>query len=115
MLLRPWAAAGFVCSLAALHLVAQSAAPHLERRGDITQLIVDRKPFLALGGETLNNSATSMEYMRPIWPRLVAMHLNTVPTWSTALFATPALTISAWSCSGSAVGRIPGPAMRPIG
>lgn len=52
--------------------------PHLERRGDATQLIVDGKPFLVLGGELLNNSASSLEYMKPIWPRLTAMHLNTV-------------------------------------
>jgi beta-galactosidase GanA len=50
----------------------------MERRGDATQLIVDGKPFLILGGELLNNSATSLEYMKPVWPRLAAMHLNTV-------------------------------------
>ena len=43
-----------------------------------TQLIVDGKPFLALAGELYNNSATSLEYMKPIWPHLRAMHLNTV-------------------------------------
>jgi hypothetical protein len=52
--------------------------PHLEKRGAVTQLIVDEKPFLALAGELYNNSATSLEYMKPIWPRLTAMHLNTV-------------------------------------
>jgi beta-galactosidase GanA len=52
--------------------------PHLERRGDTTQLIVDSRPFLALAGELHNNSATSLEYMKPVWPRLAAMHLNTV-------------------------------------
>jgi hypothetical protein len=55
-----------------------SNLPHLERRGSVTQLIVDAKPFLALGGELYNNSATSLEYMKPVWPRLKAMHLNTV-------------------------------------
>jgi beta-galactosidase GanA len=35
-------------------------------------------PFLALAGELHNNSATSLEYMKPIWTRLSAMHLNTV-------------------------------------
>lgn len=52
--------------------------PHLERRGDATQLIVDGKPFLALAGELYNNSATSLEYMNAVWPRLTSMHLNTV-------------------------------------
>ena len=54
------------------------AIPHLERRGSTTQLIVDSKPFLILGGELENNSATSLEYMKPVWPRLRKMHLNTV-------------------------------------
>jgi hypothetical protein len=52
-------------------------APHLERRGAVTQLIVDGKPFLMLAGELGNNAATTIEAARPIWPNLVAMHLNT--------------------------------------
>jgi len=40
--------------------------------------MVDGQPFLVLAGELHNNSATSLEYMKPIWPRLAAMHLNTV-------------------------------------
>jgi len=54
------------------------AAPHLEKRGNATQLIVDGKPFLILGGELHNSSSSSVAYMKPIWPRLAAMHLNTV-------------------------------------
>jgi hypothetical protein len=57
---------------------AASAAPHLEKRGAATQLIVDGKPFLILGGELHNSSSSSVAYMTPIWPRLAAMHLNTV-------------------------------------
>jgi len=56
----------------------QTTLPHLERRGNVTQLIVDGRPFLALAGELYNNSATSLEYMQPVWPRLSTMHLNTV-------------------------------------
>lgn len=52
--------------------------PHLERRGAATQLVVDGKPFLVLGGELHNSSSSSIAYMKPIWPRLAAMHLNTV-------------------------------------
>jgi hypothetical protein len=55
-----------------------SAAPHLEKRGNATQLIVDGKPFLILGGELHNSSSSSVAYMKPIWPRLAAMDLNTV-------------------------------------
>ena len=52
--------------------------PHLEKRGSATQLVVDGKPFLILGGELHNSSSSSVEYMKPVWPRLAAMHLNTV-------------------------------------
>ena len=51
--------------------------PHLERRGDATQLIVDDKPFLILGGELHNSSSSSVEYMKSVWPQLTAMHMNT--------------------------------------
>ena len=52
--------------------------PHLEKRGTATQLIVDGKPFLVLAGELTNNSATSVEYMKPVWPKLIEAKLNTV-------------------------------------
>src|SRR5208283_704997 len=53
--------------------------PHLRKQGTATQLIVDGKPFLALSGELSNSSATSVEYMKLVWPRLVAQtKLNTV-------------------------------------
>ena len=52
--------------------------PHLRKQGTATQLIVDGKPFLALAGELLNNSATGIEHMKPIWPKLVESKFNTV-------------------------------------
>lgn len=52
--------------------------PHLEKRGSATQLIVDGKPFLVLGGELHNSSSSSIDYMKPVWPRLSVMHVNTV-------------------------------------
>jgi hypothetical protein len=55
-----------------------SDIPHLRKQGTATQLIVDGKPFLALAGELLNNSATSVEHMKPIWPKLAASKFNTV-------------------------------------
>jgi beta-galactosidase GanA len=58
----------------------QNAAPHLEQRGLAKQLIVDGKPFLILGGELRNSSSSSLDYMKPIWPRLASMGLNTVVT-----------------------------------
>ncbi|HEX3166393.1 MAG TPA: DUF5597 domain-containing protein [Chitinophagaceae bacterium] len=57
---------------------AQSALPRLVKNGNAFQLLVDNKPFLILGGELGNSSASSNEYMRPIWPKLKQMNLNTV-------------------------------------
>jgi beta-galactosidase GanA len=59
-------------------LYAQQPIPSLRKQGTATQLIVDGKPFLVLGGELGNSSASSAEYMRPIWPKLSALNLNTV-------------------------------------
>jgi hypothetical protein len=55
-----------------------SAIPHLRKQGAVTQLIVDGKPFLALAGELDNDAATSLDNLKPIWPALVQMNLNTV-------------------------------------
>ena len=58
---------------------AQSTA-HLEKHGTTSQLVVDGKPFLVLGGELTNTASSSQEYMKPVWPRLASMHLNTALT-----------------------------------
>ena len=66
---------------AAISTCAQDAnLPRLEKRGVTTQLIVDGKPFLMLAGELHNSSSSSLEYMKPLWPRLAAIPLNTVLT-----------------------------------
>jgi beta-galactosidase GanA len=57
---------------------SQDKIPHLQKKGNTTQLLVDDKQYLVLGGELGNSSFTSLEYMRPIWPKLKAMNLNTV-------------------------------------
>ncbi len=59
---------------------ADNSAPHLEKRGAVTQLIVDGRPFLMLGGELHNSSSSSLEYMKPMWPRLAGLPLNTLLT-----------------------------------
>lgn len=59
-------------------LIGQQPMPFLRKQGAATQLIVDGKPFLILAGELGNSSSSSAEYMRPVWPRLKAMNLNTV-------------------------------------
>ena len=57
---------------------ADPGVPHLEKRGSVTHLIVDGRPFLVLAGELENNSATSLEYMSRLWAPLKKLHLNTV-------------------------------------
>lgn len=52
--------------------------PHLRKHGDVTQLIVDGRPFLIVGGELHNSNSSSLAYMEPIWERLVTLQLNTV-------------------------------------
>lgn len=52
--------------------------PHLQKKGSTQELIVDDKPFLVLGGELGNSTASSLDYMRPFWSKFTAMHLNTI-------------------------------------
>ena len=52
--------------------------PHLVYANGFAELYVDGRPLLLCGGELGNSSASSMEYMRPMWSRLVKMHLNTL-------------------------------------
>lgn len=59
-------------------IIAQNQLPHLEKKGKTTELIVNGKPMIILGGELGNSSASTVEYMQPIWGKLKAMHLNTV-------------------------------------
>ena len=74
-----------LCSLA---LVARAqtkpaapAIPHLEKRGHATQLMVDGKPFLVLGGELSNTVSSDTERMKVVWPLLAGKaHMNTILT-----------------------------------
>ena len=72
-----------LCSLCAVDLHAFQAPagvslPRIEQRGAVKQLVVDGKPFVMLAGELHNSSASSVEYMQPIWDRLQHLNLNTV-------------------------------------
>ncbi len=53
--------------------------PYLDKSGEKTQLVVDGRPSLILGGELWNSSASSPDYMARagIWDRLQATGLNT--------------------------------------
>jgi len=57
---------------------AEAPIPALEQRGAATQLIVDGKPFLILGGETANTASSSLPYMEEVWPKMTRLNLNTV-------------------------------------
>jgi hypothetical protein len=57
---------------------ARPAIAHLRKQGTATQMIVDGKPFLMLAGELRNSTTSSLEFMKPVWPKLVALHINTV-------------------------------------
>jgi len=82
--LRTLICCGVVGSLVLTTASAQTksgaAQPHLEKHGTATQLIVDGKPFLVLAGELANTASSSLEYMKPVWPLLVKVNLNTVLT-----------------------------------
>lgn len=69
------------CLLFAVFLMAAGACaadmPCLREQGTAKQLLVDGAPFLVRGGE-LGNSSGEPDYLRPFWPKLKAMNLNTV-------------------------------------
>jgi hypothetical protein len=72
-------------SIAALTFGAGAAAgaaevslPHLEHRGQATQLIVDGEPWLIRGGELNNTVGTDAAYLDGVWPQLTELNLNTV-------------------------------------
>lgn len=57
---------------------SQGSIPRLAFQGTAKQLIVGGNAFLIRGGELGNSTATTVENMEPVWPKLKAMHLNTV-------------------------------------
>ena len=62
--------------------------PHLEKRGGVTQLIVEGKPWLALGCELGNSTSSSRKYLAPYWEKLKDSGVNTVPDsgWGAIVF-----------------------------
>lgn len=66
------------CTMPVGRAQGESQLPHLRRQGTATQLVVDGKPFLILGGELGNSTSSSLEYMRAVWPKLISLNLNTV-------------------------------------
>ena len=54
------------------------AQTYLKQQGTVKQLFVKDKPYLILGGELGNSSASDNEYMKNIWPKMKAMNVNTI-------------------------------------
>lgn len=66
---------GLICGLFALIAQGQNTTlPYLKNN----QLIVDGEPFILIGGELHNSSASSIEHMEDVWPKLTSLNLNTV-------------------------------------
>src|ERR1700712_2739763 len=55
-----------------------NAQPRLQKNGAATQLMVNEKPFLVLGGELYNSSSSSSDFMQGLWQPLKQKNLNTV-------------------------------------
>lgn len=74
----PLACGCLASAFAASAQTTTEGMPRLEKRGDAVTLMVDNQPYLILGGELHNSSASTLAYMQGLWPRLEAAHLNTV-------------------------------------
>lgn len=70
------------CSQSNLQTIEQEGCltepPHLEKRGDALQLIVKGEPWLILGCELGNSTASSREYLVQYWDNLATDGINTV-------------------------------------
>lgn len=54
--------------------------PRLDRSGAVPQLLVDGQPWIALGGEVHNSTASDMASMALLWDHFVDANLNTLVT-----------------------------------
>lgn len=68
----------FLTSLLLFIFFFANSQPRLGKNDGATQLIVDEKPFLVLGGELYNSSTSDKAFMAPLWQPLKQMNLNTV-------------------------------------
>jgi hypothetical protein len=89
-ILRKAAAAGLIAAtvllVGAIRSPIFAAAPGIRSADRASQLLLDGKPFLILGGELGNSSAGTAAQADVILPRLAAQHYNTVlmpVAWST--------------------------------
>lgn len=54
------------------------AMPIIKDINGVKQLYVNKEPFLIIGGELLNSSASSVEHMKDTWAHIKSLHVNTV-------------------------------------
>lgn len=54
------------------------ALPMIKEIKGVKQLYVNNEPFLIIGAELLNSSASSIEHMKDIWPHIKSLNVNTV-------------------------------------
>ena len=57
---------------------ANAKLPHLAAHGTATQLMVNDKPYLIVGGQVHNSSSGSAEYFDRTVSKLARLHANTV-------------------------------------
>jgi beta-galactosidase GanA len=67
-----------VLAAVATGALAASDPPHLRTKGTTRQLIVDGTPFLILGGELGNSTASDLKYLQQFWPLFGKLGLNTI-------------------------------------
>jgi len=59
-------------------LATNLALPMIKETNGVKQLYVNNEPFLIIGGELLNSSASSIEHMKDIWAHVRSLNMNTV-------------------------------------
>lgn len=59
-------------------LPGQESIPHLRKKGTATQLMVNDRAYMVIGGELHNSSTGSLAYMKPLWKQMAALNVNTV-------------------------------------
>lgn len=67
-----------IIALIAFFLPVTRADIKLKKQGTATQLLIDGKPMLILGGELSNSAATCVDDIDKVMPRMKEMGLNTV-------------------------------------
>lgn len=76
MICKVWV--GLFAALVATTPLGAWPAPHLRKQGTVMQLIVEDRPFLILGGELGNSTASDLKYLNSHWDTFKTIGMNTV-------------------------------------